>query len=213
VNNTLLNFAKKMMSEFNKYLNLKKLKKNNVYIHPDSKLSKFTTIGFGTRITGPAFIDSKQEAPVIIGKYCAIAHNLRIRTRNHYTGYINLQCNFQNKHGFPSLYTTKGSIVIGNNVWIGDNVIILSGVQVGDGAVIGAGSIVTKDIPPYAIAAGNPAKVIKKRFNDEVIDQLTQVKWWDWSEEKIQRNGTFFEADLQNQSEEQSFVLHKLIVD
>jgi len=206
-------FFKRVINKIHKNKKYDNFRKNSIYIHPDSRLGKFTTIGFGTRITGPAFIDSKQEAPVIIGKYCAIAHNLRIRTRNHYTGYINLQCNFQDKHGFPSLYTTKGSIIIGNNVWIGDNVIILSGVKVGDGAVIGAASVVTKDVAPYAIAAGNPAKVVKKRFSDEIIDQLTQVKWWDWSEEKIQRNSAFFETDLQNQSKDESFELYKLIVE
>lgn len=202
-------FFKKLFS-INKFAKYKKIK---VFIHPDSKIGKFTTIGFGTRITGPVFIDSKKESPVMIGKYCAIAHNLRIRTRNHYTGYANLQCNFQDKYGFPSLPQAKGSIVIGNNVWIGDNVMILSGVKVSDGAVIGAGSIVTKDVPPYSIAVGNPARVVKKRFRDEIIEQLIHVKWWDWSEDKIQRNKAFFETDLQNQHQDKSFDLYKLIVE
>lgn len=202
-------FLKKVFS-INKFA---KYKKSKISIHPDSKIGKFTTVGFGTRITGSAFIDSKQESPVSIGKYCAIAHNLRIRSRNHYTGYINLQCNFQNKHEFPSLYTTKGSIVIANNVWIGDNVIILSGVKVGDGAVIGAGSVVTKDIPPYSIAVGNPTRVVKKRFKEEIIEQLIHVKWWDWSEDKIQRNRAFFETNFQNQHQDTSFDLHELIVE
>ncbi|MGL6342003.1 MAG: CatB-related O-acetyltransferase, partial [Waterburya sp.] len=181
--------------------------------HPDSNIGEFTTIGYETYINGPTLIDSNKDAPVRIGKYCAIAHNLRIRSRNHYTGYINLQCNFQNKHEVPSLYTTKGSIVIANNVWIGDNVIILSGVKVGDEAVIGAGSVVTKDIPPYSIAVGNPTRVVKKRFKEEIIEQLIHVKWWDWSEDKIQRNRAFFETNFQNQHQDTSFDLHKLIVE
>jgi virginiamycin A acetyltransferase len=194
----MISFFKKLINKIQKNKKYARFQKSSIYIHPDSKLGRFTTIGFGTRITGPAFIDSKKEAPVIIGKYCAIAHNLRIRVRNHYTGYINLQCNFQSKHGFPSLYTTKGSIVIGNNVWIGDNVIILSGVKVGDGAVIGAGSVVTKDVAPYAIAVGNPARVIKKRFSDEIINSLIKIHWWDWSEEKITKNRAFFEMNFSN---------------
>jgi virginiamycin A acetyltransferase len=203
-------FFRKIINQIHKNKTYANFKKNSIDIHPDSKLGKFTTIGFGTRITGPAFIDSKQEAPVTIGKYCAIAHNLRMRSRNHYTGYINLQCNFQNKQGFPSLYATKGSIVIGNNVWIGDNVIILSGVKAGDGAVIGAGSVVTKDVPPYAVAVGNPAKVIKKRFSDEIINSLTKIHWWDWEEEKITKNRAFFETNFSNI--EDDFDIDKIIV-
>jgi virginiamycin A acetyltransferase len=203
-------FFKRIINKIYKNKKYDNFRKNSIYIHPDSKLGKFTTIGFDTRITGPAFIDSKKEAPVIIGKYCAIAHNLRMRSRNHYTGYINLQCNFQNKQGFPSLYATKGSIVIGNNVWIGDNVIILSGVKAGDGAVIGAGSVVTKDVPPYAVAVGNPAKVIKKRFSDEIINSLTKIHWWDWEEEKITKNRAFFETNFSNI--EDDFDIDKIIV-
>ena len=170
--------------------------KNIIHVHPDSKLGAYTTIGFGTRINGPAFIASYKDAPVTIGKYCAIAYNLRIRPRNHYTGYPNLQDRFQNRYGFPCLSSIKGPVTIGNNVWIGDNVIILSSVSIGDGAVIGAGSVVTKDIQPYSIAVGNPAKVIKKRFCDNIIEQLMEIQWWDWSEDRIQRNRRFFETDL-----------------
>lgn len=87
---------------------------------------------------------------------------------------------------------------IGNAVWIGDNVIILSGVTIGNGAVIGAGSVVTKNILNYAVAAGNPAKIIKYRFNDNIITQLEEIKWWDWEEDKIKANHLFFSADLAN---------------
>jgi len=73
---------------------------------------------------------------------------------------------------------------------------ILSGVNIGNGAVVGAGSVVTKDIPSYAIAAGNPAKIIKFRFNDNIISQLEEIKWWDWDEDKIKANHLFFSTDL-----------------
>jgi virginiamycin A acetyltransferase len=82
----------------------------------------------------------------------------------------------------------KGDTVIGNDVWIGQNVTILPGVHVGDGAIIAANAVVAKDVPAYHIAGGNPAKVIKKRFADDLIDHLLKIKWWDWPAEKIFAN-------------------------
>ena len=73
----------------------------------------------------------------------------------------------------------KGDIVIGNDVWIGQNAVILPGVDIGDGAIIGANSVVGSDIEPYTVAAGNPARMIRKRFDDELIDLLERFKWWD----------------------------------
>jgi virginiamycin A acetyltransferase len=183
--------------------------KRGIKIDFNSQIDNLS-IGYGTKINGPAFIASRKDAPVTIGKYCAIAFNLRIRTRNHFTGYANLQDIFQLRHKFPSLDSVKGAIVIGNNVWIADNVVILSGVKVGDGAVLGAGAIVTKDVPPYCIAAGNPARVIKKRFDETIIQQLIQVQWWDWTEDKIKRNQEFFSTDFTNQKD---LDLNKLIVE
>jgi acetyltransferase-like isoleucine patch superfamily enzyme len=166
------------------------------YIHPESTLGGNTTIGHGTCINGPAFIASRLDAPVSIGKYCAIAFGLRIRPRNHFTGYPNVQDRFAAHYLHPSLSSVKGPVVIGNNVWIADNVIILSGVAIGDGAVIGAGSVVTRDVPPFHVAAGNPARVIRARFSDYIINQLLQVAWWDWPEEKTMRNKLFFSTCL-----------------
>lgn len=182
----------------------------DIKIPPGSKLGKNTIIGLGTNINGPVFIASRKNAPVQIGKYCAIAYGLRIRPRNHYTGYANLQDKFQSRYQLPKLDSIKGPVIIGNNVWIGDNVLILSGVTVGDGAVLGAGSIVTRDIPPYSIAVGNPARVIKKRFSDKIIEQLLRIKWWDWPEDKIRRNKLFFSTDF---SKEPVLDIYNLIVD
>lgn len=184
--------------------------KRDIRIHPESYIGKNTSIGNGTNINGPAYIASSIDAPVDIGKYCAIAHGLRIRSRNHFTGYINLSCKFRNRYKLPKLILVKGPVIIGNNVWIGDNVTILSGVTIGNGAVLGAGSIVTKDIPPYSIAAGNPAKVIKTRFPDRVIEQLIAINWWDWPDDKIRRNRKFFETDF---SKNISQNIHDIIVD
>lgn len=82
----------------------------------------------------------------------------------------------------------KGDTVVGNDVWIGQNVTVMPGVHIGDGAIIAANSIVAKDIPSYHIAGGNPCKIIRKRFNDELIDYLLNLKWWDWSDKKILEN-------------------------
>ena len=81
---------------------------------------------------------------------------------------------------------------IGNDVWIANGAIILRGVTIGDGVVIGAGAVVTKDVPPYAIAVGCPAKIIKFRFGQEKIDKLLDLQWWNWSDEKIRENFEFF---------------------
>jgi acetyltransferase-like isoleucine patch superfamily enzyme len=86
------------------------------------------------------------------------------------------------KDGLPA---TKGSVTIGNDVWIGWRAIITSGVSIGDGAVVGAGAVVTKDVEPYAIVAGNPAAMKRRRFNDETCEALLRIAWWDWSHEKV----------------------------
>lgn len=85
-------------------------------------------------------------------------------------------------------WDNKGDIIIGNDVWIGYEAVILSGVMIGDGAIIGTRAVVTKDIPPYTIVGGVPAKPIRKRFDDAVIARLLELKWWDWPEERIKAN-------------------------
>lgn len=203
----------KITKKINKRRKLADFRKNNIYIDPKSNIGNFTSIGHDTRITGPAFIASSKEAPVNIGKYCAIAHNFRVRTINHSTDYINMQHKFQRRHEFPELARTKGAVEIGNAVWIGDNVTILPGAKICDGAVVGAGAIVTKKIPPYAIAVGNPAKVIKMRFNESIIKQLIDIKWWDWSEEKIARNKIFFSTDFSKIKLEDNFDIFNILVE
>jgi virginiamycin A acetyltransferase len=91
------------------------------------------------------------------------------------------------KTDVTSAWDHKGDIVIGNDVWIGYEAVILSGVKIGDGAIIGARAVVTKDIPPYTIVGGVPAKVIRKRYDDETIQRFCQIKWWDWQDEQIKQ--------------------------
>lgn len=139
------------------------------------------------------------EAKVKIGKFCSISKNVRIITGGiHPTDWVSTfpfrnQFNLPGKHddGMPS---TKGDIIIGNDVWLSTGITILSGVKIGDGAVIATGAVVTKDIPDYAIAGGVPAKVIKYRFSKDQIEQLQKIKWWDWPHEKIIENIPFFSS-------------------
>jgi virginiamycin A acetyltransferase len=172
------------------------LYKNDIFIEPFSYLGENTVIGNGTNINGRCFIGSGNDSKVTIGKYCAIAHNFRIRIRNHNMNYPNIQDKLQNRYDFNDLSILKGELKIGNACWIGDNVIILPGVKIGNGVVIGAGSIVTKDIPPYATAAGNPAKIIKYRFQKNIINELEEICWWNWDDAKIKKNSKFFNTDL-----------------
>ena len=87
-----------------------------------------------------------------------------------------------------SAWDNKGDIVIGNDVWIGDEAVIMAGVTIGDGAIIGTRAVVTKDVPPYTIVGGVPAKTIRKRFSDGTISDLLKMKWWDWPIAKIYQN-------------------------
>ena len=82
----------------------------------------------------------------------------------------------------------KGDTIIGNDVQIGENVTILPGVQIGDGAIIGANCVVAKNVEPYSIVVGNPSKLVRKRFNDDIINKLLELKWWDWDEKRIFSN-------------------------
>ena len=87
-----------------------------------------------------------------------------------------------------SAWDNKGDIIIGSDVWIGYEAVIMAGVTIGDGAIIGTRAVVTKDVPPYTIVGGVPAKMIRKRFDDATIERLEKLRWWDWDAAKIQRS-------------------------
>lgn len=134
---------------------------------------------------------------LVIGKFCSIACGAKFifTSANHALGSLST-------YPFPIFYDewaldavnvtdawdNKGDIVVGNDVWIGYEAVILSGVTIGDGAIIGARAVVTKDVPPYTIVAGVPARPIRKRFDEETIARLEQLRWWDWPEDEIRRN-------------------------
>jgi len=137
---------------------------------------------------------NNHKCKLVVGNFCSIAGNVTIYLGgNHRTdwistypfGHIHKQIfNNFNGTGHPS---TKGDVIIGNDVWIGDYVTIMSGVTIGDGSVIAANSHVVKNIEPYSLVGGNPAKLIKYRFSPEQIEKLLQIKWWYWDDNKINK--------------------------
>lgn len=133
---------------------------------------------------------------LIIGKFCAIASGVKFimngahhKMKSFTTYPFGIFGNGWDQVA-PYLKDVpyKGDTIVGNDVWIGFQSIIMPGVKIGDGAIIASKSVVTKDVEPYDIVGGNPAKVIRKRFNDEVIKILLELKWWDWDAEKITKN-------------------------
>jgi len=134
-----------------------------------------------------------------IGKFCSIGKCCQIGPWKHPTDYISTSPEILRKIlKCPDLYSDLPQRAeIGNDVWIGSNSVIMGGVKIGNGAVIGAGAVVTKDVPDYAIAAGVPAKVIRYRFEEEVIKQLNALCWWDWTAEEMRRHKKLF-AEREN---------------
>ncbi|WP_108822451.1 Vat family streptogramin A O-acetyltransferase [Dysgonomonas sp. Marseille-P4361] len=136
------------------------------------------------------------EDKLIIGKFCAIGRGIEfiMNGANHKMNAITTYPFNIMGHGWekttPSIedLPIKGDTIVGNDVWIGQNVTIMPGIKIGNGAIIAANSTVSKDIPAYHIAGGNPIRIIKKRFEDDLIDYLQKLKWWDWSAEKITEN-------------------------
>lgn len=128
---------------------------------------------------------------VIIGAFCSIADDVHIGGAAHPIHYVSSSPVFhkgKNVMGrnFSELPDTEAKqTIIGNDVWIGQGAFLKAGIEVGTGAVVGFGSVLTKNVPSYAIVAGNPAKIIRYRFDDSIIKKLLQSKWWEWSEEKL----------------------------
>lgn len=146
---------------------------------------KGVTIGRKTYGFDPksAFLVS-EDTPLRIGSYCSLAEQVMFMCRAHH------------RYEYATTYpmappvltdAEKRGITIGHDVWIGIRAVIMPGVTVGDGAIIGAGAVVTRDVPPYAIVAGVPAKIIKYRFDQGTIERLLAIRWWDWPDEKIER--------------------------
>ena len=132
-----------------------------------------------------------------IGKFCSIACGAKFifNSANHtlsslstYPFPLFFEERGLEKKDVTNAWDNKGDIVIGNDVWIGYEAVVLAGVTIGDGAIIGTRAVVTKNVPPYTIVGGVPAKPIKKRFSEETISALLEIQWWNWSKERIARN-------------------------
>lgn len=134
------------------------------------------------------------KVKLVIGKFCAIAAETRfIMTGDHKLDAVSTYPFPVFKRGWESAFNiaelpVKGDIIVGNDVWFGYDSMIKGGVKIGDGAIIATRAVVVKDVPPYSIVGGNPAKVVKMRFDDKTIERLLQIAWWNWDIEKINHN-------------------------
>jgi acetyltransferase-like isoleucine patch superfamily enzyme len=155
-------------------------------------------IGRGTY--GVPKIYTWEEGSILkIGAFCSISARVQIflggEHRAEWVTTYPFSWIWKSARGIQGHPKTKGDVIIGNDVWIGIEALILSGVKISDGAIIGARSVVTKDVPPYAIVAGNPARVIKNRFDDETINRLLKLQWWNWDDSKIEKYLPFLLRD------------------
>ena len=166
----------------------KKAKVEAGSIFLDSSMKKYSYCGYNC-----LFVN------VEVGAFCSISDNVVVGGGNHPLEWVSTS---------PAFYKGRDSIskrlasleydssdahtIIGNDVWIGNGVLIKPGVTIGDGAVVGMGSVVTKDVEPYTIVGGNPAKMIRKRFAEETIRKLLAIKWWDWKDEKLSMYRQYF---------------------
>lgn len=139
------------------------------------------------------------ECKIIIGNFCSIARDVvMVAGGVHPMDWVSTYP-FRIQWGLPGAYedgmpTTKGDITVGSDVWIGTDVMIFSGVTIGHGAVIASRSVVTRDVPPYAIVTGSPAKVLKYRFQQQIIEQMLQIRWWEWDDDKIRKTVPLFSS-------------------
>ncbi|MTI80460.1 MAG: CatB-related O-acetyltransferase [Firmicutes bacterium] len=153
----------------------------------NSEIGKYSSIGRYTKVEH-----------VKMGSYCSIAWDVTIGAPSHPFHHLTSHAiSYRHTYGFVKETKIKRDFtVIGNDVWIGANCVIVGGITIGDGAVIGAGSVVTKDVPPYAIVGGVPAKVIKYRFDSDVIAKLLEINWWNYNEKFIKENIKYFNNEV-----------------
>lgn len=163
--------------------------------------AKKASIGAYTYVAANTEIEN-----AIIGKFCSIADHCRIGMGAHTLNCLSTSPLFtQKRNGCQTVWTQRNigdkplvenTVHIGNDVWIGSHVLINGGVKIGNGVVIGAGAVVVKDVPPYAVIGGVPAKVIRYRFSDNVISRLEELQWWNLSDETLKQNIDLFQKEF-----------------
>lgn len=180
---------------------MKKLRLRSIL---NSKIHKTSGVASGTQVINSSMGKCSfcgYDCSIVntdIGSFCSIACNCEIGGASHTLDWLSTSPVFnkhkeqiKTKYSYHDYNPLSGRTTIGNDVWIGAKVLIKSGVTVGHGAVIGMGSVVTKDVPPYEIWAGNPAKFIRKRFDDDTINDLLQIKWWDFEDGKLKKHAVY----------------------
>lgn len=170
----------------------------------ESTISPLARIDYGSIVVKSSMSDYSyigEHTSVLfakIGKYTSISNYCAIGGGNHPVNWVSMSPVFNSSKGIikkkfsNNEFAPFQQIIIGNDVWIGSHCLIKSGTKISDGAVIGMGSVVTKDVGPYEIWAGNPARLIKKRFDDETIYKLEHIHWWDLPEEMIKKYADYF---------------------
>ena len=168
-----------------------------------AKIHKKAAVGNGAQIVNCTidrytYIYGSSVVQAKVGAFCSIAAGCTIGGGKHPTDWVSTSPVFYRGRNVlrtnysQNAYPEYAETVIGNDVWIGSKCLIKGGVTIGDGAIIGMGSVVTHDVPPYEIWAGNPAKCIRKRFDEDTIAKLLEVQWWNWDEDKLYRYGDSF---------------------
>ena len=178
-----------------KYLHLPAIKKSTLDV--TSRVAPASSV-VNTNMSKYSYIGNYCTVlDVEIGSFCSIADNVIIGGASHPISWVSTSPvfhhgkNIMNKNFSNHTFQITKRTIIKNDVWIGSNCLIKSGVTIEDGAVIGMGSVLTTNVGPYEIWGGNPAKLIRKRFDDKVIESLLQIKWWDWDDDKLLNNKEF----------------------